>query len=447
MSSRSRVVWSEGMLLRTQHFQQQDRWTEGLVGGALALLGGINWGVARLVLDEGLLSQRKVGLRQCAGIMPDGTGFSIPDDSPSPEPLELPTVAQPVLVRLMLPVQSEGGVAIEASEGPRGGARFRAREIEVRDSNLGAEGREIVHIAEPHFTLEADGPGRGGATGIAVARVMAVESSGQLILDRDFIPPALTIAPTAVLTSFLEDLVGTLASIASERAAFVSGKRLAGAGDIADFLILMLCNRSEALARHLAAQKQTHPEVLFGWLTSLLGEASSFLAGEGRPAALPPYRHDEPSTAYLPLMQELRRVLLDLSRPDRKALQVPLKLFPSGVRAAEVQERALYDNATFIIAFNAPVPPETIRQRLPGQIKIGPAEELQNIVRAAVPGVPIRHLATVPREIPLHRGMVYFELDRNNDYWRRLATSAGLAFHVTGDLREGMDMECWAIRD
>ena len=56
-------------------------------------------------------------------------------------------------------------------------------------------------------------------------------------------------------------------------------------------------------------------------------------------------------------------------------------------------------------------------------------------------------LNVVPREIPLHRGMTYFELDRSNDYWRKLPSSAGLAFHVTGDLREGMDMECWAIRD
>ena len=31
MTLSGRVVWSEGMLLRTQHLQQQDRWVEGLV--------------------------------------------------------------------------------------------------------------------------------------------------------------------------------------------------------------------------------------------------------------------------------------------------------------------------------------------------------------------------------------------------------------------------------
>ena len=33
MSWSNRVVWREGMFLRTQPFQQQDRWTESLVRG------------------------------------------------------------------------------------------------------------------------------------------------------------------------------------------------------------------------------------------------------------------------------------------------------------------------------------------------------------------------------------------------------------------------------
>ena len=35
MGEAGKVVWSEGLFLRTQHFQQQDRFTEGLVRGAL----------------------------------------------------------------------------------------------------------------------------------------------------------------------------------------------------------------------------------------------------------------------------------------------------------------------------------------------------------------------------------------------------------------------------
>ena len=43
MSWTNRVVWQEGMFLRTQHFQQQDRWTEQIVRGRVgryARMGG-----------------------------------------------------------------------------------------------------------------------------------------------------------------------------------------------------------------------------------------------------------------------------------------------------------------------------------------------------------------------------------------------------------------------
>ena len=36
MSNGGKVVWSEGMFLRTQHFQQQDHRTERLVAEAMA---------------------------------------------------------------------------------------------------------------------------------------------------------------------------------------------------------------------------------------------------------------------------------------------------------------------------------------------------------------------------------------------------------------------------
>jgi type VI secretion system protein ImpJ len=447
VSERARVVWSEGMFLRTQHFQQQDRWAEGLARDLLLAARVHAWGVRDMELDTGMLAQGKLALRRCRGIMPDGTPFAIPEDSPQPEPLHLGAGAGEALVRLELPAVQAGAIEVDPSGRPPTGVRYLAREIEVRDAIAGAETRAAVEIAEPRFRLDASPTPAPAWSGLAVARVIGAHNDGGLVLDPEFIPPSLALAASPVLVSFLEELTGKLASVADERAAFASGKRLQGAGDIADFLILMLCNRAEATARHLADQRTAHPEDLFGWLQGLVGEASAFAGSGLRPPELQPYRHDRPDLSFRPLFQELRRLLVELARPDRRATQIPLKIYPSGVRAAEVQDRSLYAAASFVIAFNAPVAPETIRQRLPGQIKIGPAEDLQNIVRAAVPGIPIRHLATVPREIPLHRGMTYFELDRNNDHWRKLPSAAGLAFHVTGDLRDGMDMECWAIRD
>lgn len=447
MSSLARVVWSEGMFLRTQHFQQQDRWVEGLVRGSVQGLRGNGWGFRELEIDHALLTQARLGLRRATGILPDGTPFAIPDGAPHPEPLQLGTSTAQATVHLAVPVQQAGAVEIDQLGQAPTGARHQAREVELRDSNANADGTAPMHVAELRFSLLPDTTRRDGHVGLPVARVAAVNTDGSLVLDNDFPVPCLQLGASAYLVGLLDEIMGKLASIAQERAAFVAGKRPQGAGDLADFLILQLCNRYLSGARHLGAQRSAHPEDLYRWLLELLGEAVSFSSsGELVAPTLEPYAHPTPWLAYRPLVTELRRILLELARPDRKAIQIALRLYPSGVRAAEVQDRGLFNDATFYIAVQAPVAAEQIRQRLPGQIKIGPAEELQSIVRSAVPGIPIHHLPTVPREIPVRREMVYFELDRRNEFWRRLPQSAGLAIHVTGDLREGMNMECWAIR-
>ena len=46
MSWTNPVIWQEGMFLRAQHFQQQDRWLEALVRERTAMLRPHGWGMA-----------------------------------------------------------------------------------------------------------------------------------------------------------------------------------------------------------------------------------------------------------------------------------------------------------------------------------------------------------------------------------------------------------------
>ncbi len=76
MLGSNRVVWTEGMFLRVQHFQQADRWTEALVHSAVRDLQPHRWGVAEIALDRDLLHIGKFALSSCRGMMPDGTPFA-----------------------------------------------------------------------------------------------------------------------------------------------------------------------------------------------------------------------------------------------------------------------------------------------------------------------------------------------------------------------------------
>jgi len=75
-------VWSEGLFLRPQHFQQQERHLERYIEGRSRELRAHSWGFTELELERDLLAIGKFGLRRAAGVFPDGTPFSMPDDDP-----------------------------------------------------------------------------------------------------------------------------------------------------------------------------------------------------------------------------------------------------------------------------------------------------------------------------------------------------------------------------
>src|SRR5580693_5016490 len=108
MSSNNRVVWSEGLFLRPQHFQQQTRYFERYVEGRGRPLRAHSWGLSELEIERDLLGIGKLGLRRAAGVFPDGTPFCMPDDDPLPAPLELTELIRDQRTFLALPVRKEG---------------------------------------------------------------------------------------------------------------------------------------------------------------------------------------------------------------------------------------------------------------------------------------------------------------------------------------------------
>src|ERR1700676_4944382 len=63
----NRVVWQEGMFLRAQHFQQQDRWLETLVRARSAELRSHPWGITEMAIDRDLLSTGRFALSPGSG--------------------------------------------------------------------------------------------------------------------------------------------------------------------------------------------------------------------------------------------------------------------------------------------------------------------------------------------------------------------------------------------
>src|ERR1043165_4701920 len=100
MSGYNRVVWSEGLFLQPQHFQQQDRFFERYVETRCQSLIPHSWGFSEIELERDFLSIGKFGVRRAAGVFPDGTPFRMPDDDALTPPIDIGTDVRDQIVYL-----------------------------------------------------------------------------------------------------------------------------------------------------------------------------------------------------------------------------------------------------------------------------------------------------------------------------------------------------------
>ncbi len=152
MSWYSKVVWSEGMFLRPQHFQQQDRYLEALVRQSCGDVRPYPWGISALTLDREALALGKIAITTARGLMPDGTPFSIPDHDPPPTPLDIGAEVRDARILLALPLRRTGMADVERGESQDTAARYRAVAREVRDNNIDtANNSAFVEIGERRY--------------------------------------------------------------------------------------------------------------------------------------------------------------------------------------------------------------------------------------------------------------------------------------------------------
>jgi type VI secretion system protein ImpJ len=438
-----RVIWSEGMFLQPQHFQQHDRYFERLLEGRTRPLQGNGWGFTALEIDQAALSLGKLQVGIGKGILPDGTPFSFPDLDPPPAALEIPGDLRDERVMLALPLRRKG--AEEAGESDEIGdlTRFSLSREEVRDSNAATQSSASVGVGRLRLRLALERDVSDAFATLAVARVRERRADNQVVLHTTFIPPVLDVTMDPSLSGYVRDLHGLLHQRGEALAAHLSHPGRGGVAEIADFLFLQTVNRYEPLFAHFAAQALLHPERLYARCVELAGDLATFTHPGKRPTAFPAYQHDALEECFRPLMMDLRRSFS--MEIEQSAVPIELQDRKFGVKVAVIPDLELLKSATFVFAVNAQLPPDVLRGRFPNQATVAPAERIRDLVNSHLPGIPVRPLPVAPRQIPYHAGSNYFELERGGELWKHLERSGGLAMHIAGEF-PGLQIEFWAVR-
>lgn len=442
MSWESKVVWSEGMFLNPQHFQQQARYFERMLRHRHEALAIYAWGGQQLELDPSALALGKLVLRRGKGLFPDGTVFDFPEFDNPPPPLEIMEKHRGEVVYLALPLRSASSADVvrQIHMTP---ARYQATELLVSDDTDPAAEAQSLEIARLCPVLLPESSDRSSYVCIPIARIADVGPESQVEMDHAFFPAMLQIDCCAPLVAFVEELYGLLKHRGDAIISRLADIRGGGTSEIADYLLLQLVNRVEVSIRNLTRRPQVHPLELFEELQKTVGELATYFDPQRRPPVLPPYCHTEPACSFLPVMNLLRQYLSFVY--EQNAVTLPLQEKKPGIFVTEIKDRNLLTHAHFVLAVRADIAMEMLQRGFPDQIKIGPVERIRQLVNAALPGIALNPLTTVPREIPFRSGFTYFELDTQGKLWEEMLRSGGFAMHVGGDF-PALKMEFWAIK-
>jgi type VI secretion system protein ImpJ len=442
MSVYNKVVWSEGLFLRPQHFQQQDRYVERYVETRCQALIAHSWGLTVIEVEPDLLSIGKFGLRRASAVFPDGTPARMPDDDPLPTPIEIGPQVRDQIVYLAVPLRRAGGLDVDRTAGD-GLARYTVRDVEARDATATGGDDALVEVGALRTRLLLASDVTDAYACIPLAHVVECRADKQVVLDEAFIPTVLDARAARRLATFMTELLGLLHQRGEALGGRVAATGRGSAAEIADFLMLQAINRYEPLMAHHVESGPMHPEDLYRISVAAAGELATFTTPAKRPPKLEPYRHDRLRESFEPVIAALRASLSAVL--EQAAIPIPIESKKFGISVAAVADRGLYGTAVFVLAARADVPAEDLRRRFPTQLKIGPVEKIRDLVNLQLPGVPVHALPVAPRQIPYHAGFVYFELDQSNELWGQLKTSGGVALHVAGEF-PGLALEFWAIR-
>lgn len=443
MSWNNKIIWSEGLFIRPQHFQQTDRYFEKLVRGRVSGIRPYSWGITELKLNRDMLTLGKFAVDVARGVLEDGTPFSIPDEADHPTPLDVSENLRNGVIYLALPGYQPGALEAAPADAHDSATRFSIHEEEIADANAANRASAAIEVGRLRLRLIPEGAESAGLICLGLARVIEVRADKQVVLDETFIPPTLDCAATKVLSGYLTEIQGLLHHRGEALGNRVAASGTKGVAEIQDFLLLQVVNRFEPLFSHLVSAHHIHPETFYEWAVQLAGELCTFTAINKRPPTFAVYNHEDLTGTFTPVMRSIRQSLSAVL--EQTAVPIPLQERKYGVHVAVVQDKTLLTTAAFVLSVKANVEAERLRRFFPSQIKLGPVESIRELVNSALPGIAVRALPVAPRQIPYHAGKSYFELDRTSQYWKAMQTSGGLALHVAGEFPE-LEMELWAIR-
>lgn len=433
------VVWSEGMMLVPQHFQQLQRWVVAEARDRARGAAACPWGFAELELDQRALAGGQLALLRATGTFADGTPFAAPDRDPLPSARSLvdifPATQQSTVVHLALP-QPKPGAASFGTDGSL--YPFVAHTLRLADDGRPGMEREITAVRR-NLLLRGEAESCDGMLALPVARL--IRAGTGFAVAPDFMPPATAHAAAPLVASVLRQVIGQL----TQKVAELGSRRRGGGGlgDAAAWLLLHTAAGNLPGLRHSLQHPRAAPEAIYLQLARLAAELS-VLHTKASIAEVPAYEHRDAGGAFQRLATLLQE-LLGESAPTR-CIELPVERQGDWLFTATIPSPTMLGAGRLYLAVKADAPDTDVQTRFPGLAKVSSKDRIQDLLIRAVPGLPIKVVPQPPPEIPVQAGRNYFVLEPGGEHWEAIAASLTLAVHVSPGLGK-VSMELLAVKE
>ena len=416
MSAHNRVIWSEGLFLQPQHFQQQERYFERYVETPLPVARSAQLGLHRDRVRARFAEHRQG--RRCGAwpaSFPTARRFGCRTTIRCPSRSTSDPDVRDQILYLAVPLRRAG--------------RARRRTVRPRRTNwcgttCASCRRATTRRAAASRRCSKSARCARGCCWRATSRRRTPASrsrtssnagpTGRSCSSESFIPTVLHVRAAGRLAAFTTELLGLLHQRGEALAGRVAATGRGAAAEFADFLMLQAINRYEPLLAHYArfGTSASRSSCFRSVCRRRANWRRSPRRRSGRPK-FPAYRHDRLRESFDPVIAALRESLSKVL--VQSAISIPIEPRKFGISVAIVTDRSLYGSGGLhpggarrpAVRGAAAAVPGAAQDRSGG-------EDRATWCGCSCPGVPVHAVPVAPRQIPYHAGFAYFELDQTD---------------------------------
>jgi len=450
MSRASSVVWSEGMFLAPQHFQQWDRFAHGELSFLRESVTPFAWGFRRLEIDRKALANGDFLLLELETFLPDGTAVRVPDVDMLPAGRSFREQFLPDLARMeVFLAVPEARASVPLCRLPdqqtAADCRFLGETVRVADNQHMGQEQDVV-VGRHNLKVLFGGENRDGHTVLKMAEIER-DSEGAFVLAPLYAPPSISMAAAdvaaGIFRSIVEGVSAKSAGLAQQGRASGNALDLTNA-DVRYFLALHTVNQAIPVLMHFQRTPQAHPSSAYLALSQLAGALCAF-AADVHPRIVPAYEHERLGPTFDEMRVLIRDLLAKISPPPYDI--IPLVKGRDELLIAEITNERWLDPAThWYLQAGGESSDTHAMNELPRQVIIGTPHNISYLRNSAQPGVVVVHVAVPPRELPLRPHHSYFRIEKKGEAWEAVRESQKLAIHLVGPVLKGLSYELFVLR-